>query len=269
MMCKGGPEGRTTLKSASGGKVVQDFRYGIIAEHKSWGARVKSWRASPLPPDVEVTLAKDGNFSSNLALNCHWASWGGVDVFFPDHIGCVTETCRQSQRTTHGSQHPGVFPVQQRPEPVPHGPQGPSVPVLGAKLFLQAQPGPQQPAAAGDPSRHQRHPQPLHDGDGLRRHHHHPAVRILHHERLRTLRHQHVRVLQPRLQLQPGRILQAGSRVCHEEPRCELLGGEQLWLERSKAAVLQQWVSIHRHHTLSKPLSEHSEIRDRRDSPGQ
>lgn len=152
----------------------------------------------------------------------------GVKVFFLDHTGCVTETRRQSDRTTHGSQHPGVFPVQQQPEPVPLGPQGPSVPVLGAKLFLQAQPGPQQPAAGRNPSRHQRHPEPLHGGDGLHRHHHHPAVRVLHHDRVRTLCHQHIHVLQPRLQLQPGGLLQARSRVSHEGSRCELLGGEQL-----------------------------------------
>lgn len=105
-------------------------------------------------------------------------------LFCPELIGCCAETRRQRCDHPHGSEHPGFFPVHQQPEPIPLGAEGPDVPVLSAQLVLQAQPGPQQPAAGGDPPRHQRHPEPFHGGHGLHGHDHHAAVGVLHRGRV-------------------------------------------------------------------------------------
>lgn len=72
-----------------GAKVVKDLRHGIITEHQSWGATVRSFSASPLPPDVEATRENHGNVTK-LALNCRWPlgdSWWGF-VSGPSWMCC-------------------------------------------------------------------------------------------------------------------------------------------------------------------------------------
>lgn len=118
---------RRTLKSVSRG-LAGDFRYGAITcqavDKKKSNVRVKFifrmwwqlWQRSEtlLLVFLIVWLSGDGGCGTKLRphlLVRELLLWPPNICFYLDLIGCVDKTWRKSYQTSHGSKHPGVFPV--------------------------------------------------------------------------------------------------------------------------------------------------------------